>query len=134
MKARLSALLHSLHRNRIQLHDSIEELRRTMKAISRSCAPDDRPVTAGSPFEREQRSARLHIETLTSRQRDVFERVIGGQANKVIAFDLHISQKTVETHRARIMRKLKVGSLPALVRAGFIAGVHTAEMPNRSIH
>ena len=56
------------------------------------------------------------IDSLTLRQRQVFEKILEGQPNKVIAFDLGVSQKTVETHRARIMRKLGAGSLAELVR------------------
>jgi FixJ family two-component response regulator len=40
---------------------------------------------------------------------------VRGQANKVIAFDLGVSQRTVELHRARVMRKLKMRSLAELV-------------------
>jgi FixJ family two-component response regulator len=43
------------------------------------------------------------------------ERVVRGQANKVIAMDLGVSQRTVELHRARVMRKLKMRSLAELV-------------------
>jgi FixJ family two-component response regulator len=42
-------------------------------------------------------------------------RVVRGQANKVIALDLGVSQRTVELHRARVMRKLKMRSLAGLV-------------------
>jgi len=45
------------------------------------------------------------------------ERVVSGQANKVIAMDLGVSQRTVELHRARVMRKLKMRSLAELVQA-----------------
>ena len=44
-------------------------------------------------------------------------RVVRGQANKVIAMDLGVSQRTVELHRARVMRKLKMRSLAELVTA-----------------
>jgi len=44
-------------------------------------------------------------------------RVVRGQANKVIAMDLGVSQRTVELHRARVMRKLKMRSLAELVHA-----------------
>jgi FixJ family two-component response regulator len=44
------------------------------------------------------------------------EMVVQGSANKVIAMDLGVSQRTVELHRARVMRKMKVRSLAELVR------------------
>jgi FixJ family two-component response regulator len=57
------------------------------------------------------------IATLTAREREVFERVVQGQANKVIAIDLGISERTVEVHRAQVMKKLEVRTLAELVRA-----------------
>jgi FixJ family two-component response regulator len=55
--------------------------------------------------------------TLTPRERDVLEGVVAGRLNKQIAADLGTSERTVKGHRARIMTKLGVGSLPELVRA-----------------
>jgi len=57
------------------------------------------------------------IATLTARELEVFERVVKGQANKVIAIDLGISERTVEVHRAQVMRKLEVRTLAQLVKA-----------------
>jgi FixJ family two-component response regulator len=54
---------------------------------------------------------------LTQREREVVERVIAGQLNRVIAEELGISIKTVEVHRAHIMEKLGVGSVAELVHA-----------------
>jgi FixJ family two-component response regulator len=45
------------------------------------------------------------------------QRVVRGQANKVIAMDLGVSQRTVELHRARVMRKLRMRSVAELVHA-----------------
>ncbi len=53
---------------------------------------------------------------LTPRERDVMELMVEGKANKVIAIDLEISQRTVEIHRARVMEKLSANSLAHLVR------------------
>jgi len=57
------------------------------------------------------------IATLTAREHEVFERVAEGQANKVIAIDLGISERTVEVHRAQVMKKLEVRTLAQLVKA-----------------
>jgi FixJ family two-component response regulator len=60
---------------------------------------------------------RTRIALLTPREKEVMQRVVRGQANKVIAMDLGVSQRTVELHRARVMRKLKMRSLAELVHA-----------------
>ena len=59
---------------------------------------------------------RQQYETLTSREREVFERVASGLANKQIAFELDVSQRTVEIHRAHVMEKLNARNLAELVR------------------
>ncbi len=56
------------------------------------------------------------FETLTPRETEVMRKVVEGCANKVIAFDLGVSQRTVELHRARVMHKMGVRSLAELVR------------------
>jgi len=56
------------------------------------------------------------IETLTPREREIMDRMIAGQANKVIAIELDISQRTVEIHRSRVMHKMGTHSLAHLVR------------------
>ncbi len=63
------------------------------------------------------------LSKLSSRQRQVLEAVVAGKANKVIAADLGISEKTVETHRARVMQKFHARSLAELVRLAISAGV-----------
>ena len=56
------------------------------------------------------------IEALTPREGQVMELVAAGSANKVIAMDLGVSERTVEIHRARVMKKMRADSLPHLVR------------------
>jgi FixJ family two-component response regulator len=58
----------------------------------------------------------LKLDALTQREQQIFERVSNGQANKSIAFDLGISERTVEVHRAQVMKKLNVKTLAQLVR------------------
>ncbi len=57
-----------------------------------------------------------YMKNLTPRECDVMELMVAGKANKVIAIDLEISQRTVEIHRARVMEKLHANSLAHLVR------------------
>ena len=66
-------------------------------------------------------SAASHLSGLTPRQREVMERVLAGQPSKNIAADLGISQRTVETHRASIMKRTGSKSLPALARLALAA-------------
>ena len=66
-------------------------------------------------------SARSHLAGLTIRQVEVMNRVLAGEPSKNIAADLNISQRTVENHRAAIMRRTGSKSLPALARLALLA-------------
>ena len=65
---------------------------------------------------RERDEIRRRMGQLTPREREVLELVTQGKANKVIAGDLNVSQRTVEIHRARVMEKMGAASLAHLVR------------------
>lgn len=67
--------------------------------------------------------ARARLAQLTPRERDVFEELVRGKQNKVIAFDLSISPRTVEVHRARVIEKMQARSLSELVRMALAAGI-----------
>lgn len=56
------------------------------------------------------------VDSLSAREREVFERVTDGCMNKVIAADLGISERTVEVHRSHVMEKLEAKTLAQLVR------------------
>ncbi len=64
----------------------------------------------------ERNDIRRRLDTLTPREREVLDLVVHGKANKVIAGDLKLSQRTVEIHRARVMEKMQASSLAHLVR------------------
>lgn len=66
-------------------------------------------------------NAARHVATLTARQRQIMEMVLAGHPSKNIAADLGISQRTVENHRAAIMKKTATKSLPALARLALAA-------------
>jgi two-component system response regulator FixJ len=62
------------------------------------------------------RETERRLATLTPREREVMEGMVAGKANKVTAQELGTSPRTVEVHRARVMEKMGVRSLPELVR------------------
>jgi len=72
----------------------------------------------------EAEGARERLARLTARESQVLQLVVEGQTNKAIAKALGISRRTVETHRAHIMRKTDAASLPELIRVVGSAGPH----------
>ena len=77
--------------------------------------------TAQKSAERAALNERL--ATLSNRERQVLEGLVAGKANKVIAFDLGISPRTVEIYRANLMTKMSANSLSDLVRMAMTAGI-----------
>ena len=71
---------------------------------------------------RELNAIRERLASLTPREREVMDLVVKGKANKVIAGDLDLSQRTVEIHRARVMEKMQASSLAHLVRMAIEVG------------
>jgi len=67
-------------------------------------------------FFREQRRARELLGLLTRREQDVAELVVQGYASKEIAEKLRLSPRTVEYHRARLMSRLQISTVPALIK------------------
>ena len=61
-------------------------------------------------------TVRAHAASLTPREQEVFARVAEGQANKVVAIDLAISERTVEIHRSQVMQKMEARNLADLVK------------------
>jgi len=68
-----------------------------------------------------RQAAALQVAGLTTRQRQILRLVLAGHPSKNIAADLRISQRTVDNHRAAIMRKTGSKSLPALIRTALAA-------------
>jgi two-component system response regulator FixJ len=72
--------------------------------------------------EREARAEILaRIESLSGRERDVLDGLVAGRGNKVIAFDLGISPRTIEIYRANLMTKMGASGLSDLVRMTLLA-------------
>ena len=91
---------------------------------TRGTAPPARPALNKS-FEARlsafRKCASVRIARLTPRQTEVLDLIIAGQPSKTIAFDLHISQRTVENHRAAIAKAIDAQSLPELVQTAACA-------------
>jgi two-component system, LuxR family, response regulator FixJ len=67
------------------------------------------------------RDAQVRLQCLTPREKDVLDGLAQGLPNKTIAYDLGISPRTVEIHRANLMEKLRVRSLSEVLRIAFAA-------------
>jgi two-component system, chemotaxis family, CheB/CheR fusion protein len=76
-----------------------------------------------------RKDAADHLASLTRRQHQIMEMVLAGHPSKNIAVDLGISQRTVENHRASIMKKTGSRSLPALARLALAAASDPEERP-----
>jgi two-component system response regulator FixJ len=78
-----------------------------------------------SSARRDAERAQLNerVATLTNREHDVLQGLVVGKPNKIIAFDLGISPRTVEIYRANVMTKMNAGSLSELVRMALRSGL-----------
>jgi two-component system response regulator FixJ len=118
-------------------HGDVEVAVKAMKggAIDFIEKPFDKAVmleALGEAFEHLGRSgkhstrreeAQRRVNGLTSREKDVLEGLVVGYPNKTIGYDLGISARTVEIHRANLMKKLEVNNISDLLRIAFAAGV-----------
>jgi two-component system response regulator FixJ len=75
--------------------------------------------------QKESRTAEImrRVDSLSDRERQVLDGLVAGKANKVIAYDLGISPRTVEIYRANVMTKMQAASLSELVRIALMAGL-----------
>jgi len=94
-----------------------------LDAIRRALDKDARDLGT----EARARSIHARVETLTARERQVFALVITGMLNKQVAARLGIAEKTVKVHRARVMEKMRAGSVAELVRLADSVGVIVAK-------
>ncbi|HYD11465.1 MAG TPA: response regulator FixJ [Allosphingosinicella sp.] len=82
-----------------------------------------RAALAQAPAEADDatREIAARLDSLSGREREVLDGLVAGHANKVIAFDLGISPRTVEVYRANVMAKMQARSLSELVRMAIAA-------------
>lgn len=82
-----------------------------VNAIKRAADRLDKPEAVDDAA-----TLRARLDHLSERERQVLSAVVAGMPNKTIAYDLNISPRTVEVHRANVMAKMQARSLPDLVR------------------
>ena len=88
-----------------------------VNAIRAALAMGDRTQATGDAGQ-----VRARLATLTQREREVLDGLLAGHPNKTIAYDLGLSPRTVEVHRANVMTKMGATSLSELVRLTLSAG------------
>lgn len=74
-------------------------------------------------FDRMRREASLAAGALSAKDVDILSRLSAGEVNRDIAAALHVSEKTIEYHRARILRRLSAATMPEAVRRAVALGV-----------
>lgn len=82
-----------------------------------------RRISESSDKAEQRQEINSRLEALSTREREVLQGLIAGQPNKVIAYDLGISPRTVEVYRANVMTKMRAASLSDLVRMALLAGL-----------
>jgi two-component system, LuxR family, response regulator FixJ len=87
--------------------------------VAKALEQDERARSQG--VDRDALIGRLNA--LTPREREIAGRIVEGQANKVVAIELQLSERTVELHRARVMQKMKVRGVAQLVQAWTALGL-----------
>ena len=136
LQERLSASPHAMPVVVITGQGDVPAAVRALKAgavdfIEKPFPPELLLERVGEALERDRRlradservrAACKRMETLTARETEVMHRLLDGCANKVVAIELGISERTVEQHRARVMRKLAVRSVAELVELAIRAG------------
>lgn len=142
-------LQHRLHEIGIDMpvvivtgHGDVDIAVRAMKQgafdfLQKPFAREELLTAVSAASQQPQRSARpanevidacQRIERLTRREQQVLRGLIKGQANKVIAYDLELSPRTVELYRANAMRKLGVRNLSEMLHLAFLAELDSADL------
>ena len=92
---------------------------RLLESIARAIDADRN----GRQDRREQSEVGTRLGALTTRERQVLERLVMGKSNKIVAHELGISARTIEVYRRNVMTKMSANSLSHLVRMTLLAGI-----------
>lgn len=114
-------------RTKILLRESLareESLVRRMEVLIEEQQKNANKLSAWHEY------AVIRIANLTAREHEIMELILAGQSNKRVAAILGISRRTVENHRALIMKRTGSKSLPALARLALAAGWNGTPEPN----
>jgi len=109
----------------LQKDSSSDDLIRTVRAVYDQRMPHRaRRTTKQRSVDEKQRNADVSASSpLTSRERQVLQLIAEGKANKEIARDFGVSVRTVEAHRAQVMKKLQIYSVAELTRYAVVKGL-----------
>jgi FixJ family two-component response regulator len=110
--ARVSEAVAAIKLGSIDFIEKPFRLEQMIVAIRRAIELDAERRNSSAKEE----SMAKRLDELTPRENEVMERIVRGAANKEVAAELGLSPKTIEVHRANIMRKTRAGSLAELVR------------------
>ena len=105
---------------------AIDELTRAIRLVMKGqsyISPAVKTITHDDLFRNLQNTAAHTRKTLTTRQREILQLLAEGKSTKQIAVTCHISAKTVETHRAHIMKKLHINNLSDLTKYALREGI-----------
>jgi len=110
--ARVSEAVRALKLGSIDFLEKPFELQTMVETVQRAIEIDRQNRQQGD----EKKEVRHRFDMLTPRESQVMEQIVRGAANKEVAAQLGLSPKTVEVHRANVMRKTRARSLAELVR------------------
>ena len=114
--AEISAAVAHLRLRRVDVVEQSRVPPRVLDALARSRAA-----------QLAEADARARIESLPERQREILAAIVRGCANKVIAWELGLSVRTVESYRAQLFTRLRVRSIAEAVRLALTAGMGEEE-------
>jgi len=109
------------------LFDELVEAIRIVAAGDKYLSPKVAGVVVSDYVKRLSGGAESPLETLTGREREVLQLIGEGKNTKQIALELHVSSKTIEANRRKIMEKLDAHSIAELVKMAIVGGLASLE-------